>query len=630
MLAVLVCTAIYGIPRLTAKRFDGSSPEAFETSLAKIRDSLDDHERATFDNDMQGVLQGLCLDDVSLFRASMAAGFARRFGEGAAARKQNDATTALRVAASKKLDGKTLDEFRAIAAEGRERWEERLQTALGDSAAEASSVGVAGNNSNHRATAAPKKPLLPVGNIEDLLSEIDDIKTETREVESADVAYQITVPVGTKIEGDRYTDYIELTLPSGEQGKLYGGQYKVKDRFNNEDNIVVTESIVVQERPQWSRPGSNESIQRGLLVKANIQVSKWRWFHIGIENPIGVRNPQPREAALCLLRAARSLTLKSPDPEDTIKLLGALDIEYSPNDAPAAQDVTSLKIDSLQHLELLRRFPNLSEVKIEDIEFLDADTDLEPVWGCNNLVSLDLDVPLTRSMIDDITNGLQRLETVIINPKAIARQDLEALAELPALHTVGLKTLPERKDTGLGLLAFTKLRCVRIGSHEDNDFSFLGSLTMPEIVLQYVKPGMVEVAARNQNLTSVTLNTMDAEDLRSLIQLPALRHLSIRIGGDGENLTAQLFRRFAKSRLESLEFSAPYVAGSPEEEIAKAISEIKSLKKLRFQLGKPSREAIIRLLDMPNLRELSADRYSAFEWNEFEEELQKRPHIKFK
>lgn len=623
LMTVLVGLAAYIVTQAGPKKFDGSSPEAFDTSVTGIRDSLTDGEKVAFDEDMQGVLHGLCLDDVTLFRASMNAGFSRRFGDADAGTKQDAATDVLQAAASKKLDGKTLEEFRAIAAEGRERWDERMRKALGDDSVGEVTGGAGSISTPRELPPAATEPVTPVGSLEDLLSEIDSIDTVVREFESNRVSYRIDVPTGTTIKTSEYTDSIELILPSGESGTMYAGQYSVIDRFDNEHNVIVRqELIVVRER-------SNDSVQKGLLAKMNVRASKWRWFHIDVEGPGGLRKPLQRPAALSLLRAAKSLRLQTPDPEDPVKLLGALAIEFAPKDAATVEDVTTLTLNALQHLEVLELFPNLREVKIEDIEFQNAEVDLEHVWKCGSLVSLDLAPSLTPRMVARITNDLQNLESVTIDPGKLSRQDLEVFSKLPSLHTIGFKALPEDKNAGFGLTTLAQLKCLRLANHAGRDFEFLASLTVPEIALKGATPEMIETAAGNQNLTSVTLDTRDSRDLKHFARLPELRHLSVRIGGDGENLSAKLFRGFAKSKLESLELSVPYLKGSPDEGTTTAISEIKGLKKLRFRLSKPSRETIVRFLDMPNLRELSADRYPAFEWDEFEKELQKRPHIKF-
>ena len=661
----------WGIYSRTPARVDGSSVEALEKSMDSIQDSLPEEERAEFRKDVQDALAGVGFDHPKLLTKVMLASLKPE-----AAVK---AKALLMEKLANRVDGMTLKEFRAFAAEGRKRKREVFDRAHGSSLAT-------------RQPEPDPPPLIKFmwDSEEDLLGSVPKPKVETHEIKYGNNVFLVDLPVGTTIK-DGYMP--RIILPTGELAELTAGPFNTdqlkifngrRAKSDPQDTIVFSNSTIhIEQR----NPEKEKASERPFSAKMNVVLGPYRCFGVEFESG-GYPKGMTLEPLVQLVAGLKTARLKSPDPEDPIALLDALDIEHEPAGATKPSEVRRLKFPPNSTFAILQ----IAE-KFKDIETLIVDSDrmsymgmdeARPLRSCQRLKRLRYSPGATGYSVDSILQHpelvelelsmasndisdegfrqlgeLKYLEHLTLEVDGTKTQLLDTLANCTKLRHLSLETsfcdTPVRSVDFLSdLKELTELKL-----HGEFDATVLGSVaglshiesfevSVGKLTGQSVQPLTNNTALKKLTLEAQTikfvpgdllaLSAIPLEELvisqpgvrdRPSIEIPIQDLAKVKtlksIGLYRDNLTIRSGDLGALCGL-ALEEIAIRAGGLSDKEVQE-LNDCKSIKRVSLSNDSLTIDAFKSLLRLPNLEHLQIDS-DAVEYEEMHDLRKANPEVK--
>lgn len=572
----ILCLILGGIvswglySRLPA-RIDGSSVEAMEKSLETIQDSLPEHERPAFSKDLEGALIAIGMEHPRLLTKVM---LAQLKPEAAAQAKAQ-----LMEKLSKRVDGMTVDEFRAFAGEGRKRQQGAFEsTDSGDT-----------KRPIREPDASPPPLIKPMWASEKaLLGAVPKQELETHEIEYRYHTFLVDLPKGTTIK-DGYMP--KIVLPSGELAELTSRPFNTDQlrifngrlaRSDPQDTIVFSNSTIHIEK---RNPEKELSSERPFTAKMNVVLGPYRCFGVEFEcggYPKGLK----LEPLVQLIAGLKTARLKTPDPKEPIAMLKLLDIDYEPAEAADSSEVRLLKFptdSTFATLRIVENFPDVETLILTsgEMSFMFMD-EARPLRNCKDLKHLEYSPCATGLSIDSILQhpklvkldvnmgsndiseesfkqlgNLKQLEHLTLEVDGTKSRWIDVLAECSSLRSLSLKLQDQRffrqpnpgpsgSDSTISSLAFlarlpefTELRLD--GNFDQSAVDSVGELVQLEYLEMSVDEltgGSLQRLRDNKSLKTLRLTAprikLDQVDLAAFKEMPLeLLSISRPLGGDG-------------------------------------------------------------------------------------------------
>ena len=572
-------------------RFDGSSLEAFQESRDQIFDSLESHERSKFRKDLKDLGFELTMEDPKLFRRAFAAGF----GKG----DKNAIDQEIQSKLAKKLNGKTLDEFRVMAEESRGKKKKMIDRALNPTPAESRDFA----ERQKQRWKNPPKPIIELmwESEEELLQAAPQVELVTKELEIRDTKLLIDLPKEATIERSKIkfsndiVAQINTSICDVRQLKRING---LRD-YEGLDTIVFANDTIYMEKLHAEKECQSHPYE----TRMDITLSEYRHLGAQVEwkpEEYVSESSTKLKPALLFVRCLKTLRLKEPDPTEPLALLMALGAKFQPADVKDARSVTGIEFSEdavAAELRVLKHFPNLESIVIPGLTPLNVSGEASPLKACRNLRKIvyasslreedlkavlghagleELDVDMSSTWSDptwfDLFTKLKNLRKLAISVDPDRIELLEPIASCSMLEELKLEVFSTEECPGT-IDFVTRLPKLRVLSLEGffsgaaidspSEIDGLKSLSIERRKLS--KEDLARLA-RCKSLETLSLDYREAQfapgDFVVLTGIP-LKHLRVTCGygADGASIQDAHLTEFAKTNasLEVLEIGSESV-----------------------------------------------------------------------
>lgn len=592
--------------------FDGSSEENFQVSLKLIQDSLEEHEQLQFQRDMNSVEMLLTAEDPELLGAMALARFQP---DGAATIKAK-----LADAERKRLDGKTLEDFRQLAGQGRAKGQE--------------SFGVSSDGEFYNAprTTSPKqaKPReSPMwASIDELLAAGPKTEVVTHEIHADGIDYLIDAPEDATIIGPYVGISFRLLLASGEEAYIRPGSWDIphirrmnyRMIYEGQDTIVFSDDSVFIEKMHTRK----RQDKHPYAAKLNIMAGKWRELHATIqtqnESTFSTDESVRLEPALLLIRCARTLRLAEPDPEDPVDLLDALGITYAPDSAFEADEIRELQFAgdaTTAQFRVVELFPDLQAVVIPGGDLSDTDRDeLAPLRDRPGLKKFKLEAYLRESSLETVfsQSALEELDLKITTGNADATW-FRRFTELKELRHLTLEVTGKHATYLNALVSCRKLERlhIKLQGYEIEDvtggFEFLQDLpALRELSMEgsFDSKALLKSIGTMPALESLrlSLSTTDGVTLKHLAEIQTLKTVSLNL--KYSTIAFDDFASLAGGTIERLKIrsweSSDDEPAAVTDETLTSLAQVTSLQEIELESPTVTVEGLTALTENQNLK----------------------------
>ncbi len=602
LLVVLVAVGFFAYATQPL-RIDGSSAETLEQSIQAMCDSLPENERAAFVRDKEDALADVSLADRGLVSSVAATGVSE--------------ADALR----ERVDGMTIDEFRAFAAERRRNKKQRR-----DQWDRMVTEHQRKTERSESTDSRPDEADMRWPDQASLLAVAPDVELKTNELEFNGRQFLIDLPSDATVE-DTILDQ-QIRLATGEAASLSTWLVDLVKDANEIDKqngvlVFVDENLhITQERDL-----TTGELQPTYRTWIQLKLSKYT--HIGsVLGEGGGLMSMPRniklEPTLTLIRCLKTLRPKEEEPAEPLALAKALGIRYQPPNADSADSVTELKFPSNPNAATFRAISLFPHVRTMEFEIPSSgltcnDEEPNPLEQCDSLSSLHLSGQLEKEAGINAVFSNSRLKELKLELETYSDTTWRSrLGDLKGLERLTLKISQDAVSELKELSKCQQLQFLRLVVRGDDpeaamDLGFVRQLSsLREVELERNVPlSLLEAVIGLPGLERLVLapESISEKELRLFHASKALNQLSLVVNGE---IAPDEFKSLVHLPLKYLKlrsmgsFDQPMGSsnkvGAIGDEHLKQVTQIQSIEQLELDMERLTVAGLEHLRQLPNLK----------------------------